>query len=124
MSRAVMAEAIHTASRCEASPVSAVTSPPPPRRTLPSSWNVTGPRFDTRTSGARSSLTTPLDRCLGGRGALEHPPEDPQVVAQIARREEVLAHVLLAATPQRSAERGVLENVERSGGTALHAIDQ
>jgi hypothetical protein len=26
-----------------------------PRFTLPSSWNVTGPRFETRTSGPRES---------------------------------------------------------------------
>ena len=53
-SPSVIAEAIHTASRWEARPVSAVTSPPPPRDTLPSSWKVTGPRFDTRTSVLRS----------------------------------------------------------------------
>jgi hypothetical protein len=56
-SPSLSADAIHTASRCEASPVSAVTSPPVPRFTLPSSWKVTGPRFETRTSGPRDSAT-------------------------------------------------------------------
>ena len=47
-----LVEAIQTASRCEANPVSAVTRPPVPRLTDPSSSNVTGPRLETRTSGA------------------------------------------------------------------------
>src|SRR5436190_6511859 len=97
-SPSVSAEAIQTASRCDARPVRAVTSPPVPRLTLPSSWKVTGPRLETRTSGPRESdITWTLRQQLG---------EDPQVVAQITRREEVLAHVLLAAPPQRLAERG------------------
>ena len=54
-SRSVIAEAIQIASRCEARPVSAVTRPPVPRLTEPSSWNVTGPRLETRTSGRSRS---------------------------------------------------------------------
>ena len=50
-----MVEAIQTASRWEARPVSAVTRPPVPRLTDPSSSNVTGPRLETRTSGAGES---------------------------------------------------------------------
>ena len=49
----VIAEAIQIASRWEASPVSAVTSPPEPRWTSPSAWKVTGPRLITSTSGVR-----------------------------------------------------------------------
>ena len=49
----LIAEAIQIASRCEASPVSAVTSPPEPRWTSPRAWNVTGPRLLTSTSGVR-----------------------------------------------------------------------
>ena len=46
-----MAEAIQIASRWEANPVNAVTRPPVPRLTEPSSWYVTGPRLDTNTNG-------------------------------------------------------------------------
>jgi hypothetical protein len=56
-SPSVSALAIHTASRWEARPVSAVTRPPVPRLTSPSSWNVTGPRLETSTSGRVASLT-------------------------------------------------------------------
>ncbi len=49
----LIAEAIHTASRCDARPVSAVTRPPEPRCTSPPGWKVTGPRLHTSTSGAR-----------------------------------------------------------------------
>ena len=48
-----IAEAIQIASRCEASPVSAVTRPPEPRCTSPSASKVTGPRLLTSTSGVR-----------------------------------------------------------------------
>ena len=48
-----IAEAIQTASRCEARPVSAVTSPPEPRCTSPPGPKVTGPRLLTSTSGER-----------------------------------------------------------------------
>jgi hypothetical protein len=50
-----MALAIHVASRCDARPVKAVTRPPVPRFIDPSSWKVTGPRLETRTSGAEES---------------------------------------------------------------------
>src|SRR4051812_20244009 len=150
-SASVIALAIHTASRCEARPVSAVTSPPPPRLTEPSSWKVTGPRLETRTSGARSvSLTAPPGHggprslacgrrgagfrgrsrgglgggLLDGRRRGEQLAEDAQVVAQVARGQEVLADVLLAATPQRLAEGGVAEDVERAGGAGLHVVDE
>ena len=60
-SSSVIAEAIQSASRWETRPESAVTRPPPPRRTvrLPSSSrsNWAGPRFETMISGW--SLTRP-----------------------------------------------------------------
>src|SRR3954451_21090780 len=68
-SASVIALAIHTASRCEARPVSAVTRPPPPRLTEPSSWKVTGPRLETRTSGARSVSFMPPRGVGGSRSA-------------------------------------------------------
>ena len=58
--------------------------------------NVTGPRLETRTSGAaagRRSGALPLQR-----------GEDPQPVAQQARHQEVRAHVLLAGAPESLAE--------------------
>src|SRR6188472_4682291 len=70
----VIAEAIQIASRCEARPVSAVTRPPVPRFTEPSSWKVTGPRLETNTSWDWDS---------------EDIVEDPQVVSQVAGGEEV-----------------------------------
>ena len=83
-----------------------------PRLTTRPRANVTGPRLETSTSGRGSGRVI---------GLLQQLAEDPQVVAQIARREEVLAHVLLAAAAQLLAERGVAEDVERSGGTVLDA---
>src|SRR3954465_15566280 len=77
----VIALAIQIASRWDARPVRAVTRPPVPRLTEPSSWKVTGPRFETRTSWDWES---------------EDIVEDPQVVSKVAGREEVRAHVLLA----------------------------
>src|SRR5204862_6579326 len=120
------AEAIQPAARCEASPVSAVTSPPPPRLTLPSSWKVTGPRFETRPSGCWRPPSDTSGRRLGGllgggrRGrGLRQLAEDPQVVAQVARRQEVLAHVLLAAPAERLAQRRVAQDVQRPLGAGL-----
>src|SRR5256885_2962115 len=91
-----IAEAIQITSRCEASPVSAVTRPPEPRWTSPPAWNVTGPRLLTSTSGVRCPGTSLLQQAV----------EDPEVVAQVARREEVLAHVLLPRAPERAPELG------------------
>src|SRR6185437_9444556 len=96
-SPSVSAEAIHTASRCDARPVSAVTSPPVPRLTLPSSSKVTGPRLETRTRGPRES-----GKVLR---SFEKLREDPQIVAQVARREEVLADMFLAPAPECLAQR-------------------
>jgi hypothetical protein len=45
--------------------------------------------------------------------------EDLQVVAEIAGREEVLAHVFLTTSPKGFAERRVVEDVERPRRTVL-----
>src|SRR3954447_2265375 len=107
-SSSFIAEAIQSASRCSTSPFSAVTKPPPPRVgcSSPSSSrsNVAGPRLETRISGM--SLPT-------------QPPEDAEPVAQQARREEVLAHVLLAGATELLAELGLLENPQRPVGAVL-----
>src|SRR3954447_17840884 len=50
--------------------------------------------------------------------------EDPQVIAQVARREEVGAHVLLAAAAEGLAQGGVAKDVERSGGTGINTVDE
>ena len=47
--------------------------------------------------------------------------EDPQVVAQVARRQEVRAHVLLAAPAERLAELGVAQHRKRALGALLDA---
>ncbi len=52
--------------------------------------------------------------CRRPRSCLSQLVEDPQVVAQVARRQEVLAHVLLAAPPERAAELGVAQDLERA----------
>src|SRR5689334_22803173 len=105
-----MAEAIQSASRCSTRPFRAVTSPPPPRVgcSSPSSprSNVAGPRLETRISGA--SLRT-------------KPSEDAEPVAQEPRREEVLAHVLLAGAAELLAELGLLEDPQRPVGAVLGA---
>ena len=45
--------------------------------------------------------------------------EDPQPVAQQARREEVLAHVLLAGAAELLAELGLAQDLECALGALL-----
>src|SRR3954452_17001776 len=112
-SSSFIADAIQSASRCSTSPFSAVTRPPPPRVACssPSSprSNVAGPRLETRISGV-SLATQPL--------------EDAEPVAQQPRREEVLAHVLLAGTTELLAELRLLEDVQGAVGALLGARDE
>src|SRR5690349_13225919 len=115
MSCSVIAEAIQIASRWDARPVRAGTRPPPPRLTSPSSWNVTGPRLETRTSGAPSSDDRGLPFQLG---------EYLQPVAQQARHQELLADVLLAGEPESAAEAGVLEDLPGTLGALVDARDE
>ena len=63
-SASVMAEAIQIASRWEASPISAVTRPPVPRLTEPSSWYGTGPRLETRRGALRTSSSSTCVKML------------------------------------------------------------
>src|SRR2546421_10000114 len=86
-SSSVIAEAIQMASRWDASPVSAVTSPPPPR-VMPCGVCSTGPRLETSTNGASDSLMA--FRLLPSR--LQ---EDAHPVSQQPGHEEVRADVLL-----------------------------
>src|SRR5688572_8608241 len=59
-----------------------------------------------------------------GTSPSEHLVEDLQIVAQVARREEMLAHVLLAAQAQRSAEAWVIEDGSHARGALLDAVDE
>ena len=63
-SYSLIAEAIQIASRCEASPVSAVTTPPEPRWVSPCASNVTGPRLLTSTSGTSWSCSASIRSAL------------------------------------------------------------
>src|ERR1700722_14538608 len=109
-----MAEAIHTASRWEAKPDSAVTKPPVPRWASPLGPNVTGPRLLTSTSGGRCA-GAPFTTVLAPAGSPRRRScavelaEDLQIVAQVAWSQEVAAHGLLAATPQCLAQSGIFE---------------
>src|ERR1700727_2912044 len=104
MSSSLIAEAIQSASRWETSPESAVTSPPPPRRTvrLPSSSrsNWAGPRLETMIRGAlgiRAKVTGGgKGPGPGRRGSGVESDQEVEPVAQEARREELAAGVLLA----------------------------
>src|SRR3954462_2641072 len=90
-----------------------------------------GPRHEACGPGSgcsRGRSRRRLGRLLRGRRrgglGLEQLAEDPQVVAQVARREEALAHVLLAAAPERLAQRGVEQDVERAFRAGLHVTDE
>src|SRR3954466_6659375 len=121
-----MAEAIHRASRWSTRPFSAVTSPPPPRTATssPSSprSKVAGPRFETRISGHSGEVIRKLRVCgwwmparAGGFRTASRSLqslEDPQPVAQEPRREEVLAHVLLAGAAELLAEIGLAQDLQ------------
>src|ERR1700761_5576091 len=99
MSSSVIAEAIQSASRWETRPESAVTRPPPPRRTvrLPSSSrsNWAGPRFETMIRGASLIAREGYASAEGGSSGAET-AQQVEPVAQQARREEFAAGVLLA----------------------------
>ena len=126
-SSSVIAEAIHIASRCEARPVSAVTSPP--LAALDLAVRAEGDRpavgdEDERAPVAHQAGSAAAAAAAAGAPPFERRGDDLQVVAQVARHEEVLAHVLLAAAPERLAERGVLEDVERALGALLDVVDE
>src|SRR3954453_13825884 len=111
-----MAEAIQVASRWEARPVRAVTSPPPPRLIEPSSWWVTGPRLETSTRGADCSTPPNLP--------LEQPREDAKPVAEQPGREEVAPHVLLATPPEVLGQCRIAEDAQRAVRALLDRGDQ
>src|SRR5437588_5100784 len=103
-SSSVMAEAIHVTSRCEASPISAVTNPPVPRRISPSGPKVTGPRLETST------------RERSGIGSALHLLKQLQPVAQQTRRQEPPACRLLTCAPQLLAEPRIAQDLDRALG--------
>src|SRR5215210_7271381 len=119
MSASVMAEAIQSASRWWTRPVSAVTSPPPPRRATSSPFSsrskAAGPRFDTSTIWVSVLIAAIRSRELA---------EDLEPVAHQARGEEVGPHVLLAGAPEMLAEPGVAQDPQRPVGALLGARDQ
>src|SRR3954462_12649845 len=117
-----MAEATHNASRWLTRPVSAVTSPPPPRRATSS--------FD---SESRSKVAGPrLETSTRGTSAFIQVSEDLQPVAQQARGQEMLAHMLFPGTAELTPVFGLAQEPDRpiraflgrlhqvSGGAVLH----
>ena len=101
-SPSVIADAIQTASRCDARPVSAVTSPPVPRVNEPSTSNVTGPRLETSTSGACPSAAV-------GRQRRRHQGRSGAGVAGLLRaraeRHLDVARLAVAVDAQRRPRR-------------------
>ena len=93
-SSSLIADAIQSASRWLTRPVSAVTRPPPPRV-----GHELAVRRRARTSPGRGSRR----ERAGRRRAHPRSLEDPQPVAQEARGQEVLAHVLLARRARAAA---------------------
>src|SRR5690242_10613103 len=113
-----MAEATQVTGRCEASPISAVTSPPVPRLISPPSWKVTGPRFETRTRGVSVDI-----------GAAPIPSRSDllqqfEPVPQQARGQKVSPHGLLAGPSQALAQPRILEDLQGPLGALLHTRDQ
>ena len=110
------------------------------RRGDPDRVAVRGEAGERRHQAARAALDLAV-RVEGHRPAVGHqhqrdPPcrcvahgllqlvEDPQVVAQVARHQEMRAHVLLAAPAQRLAERGVAQHAQGPLGALLDARHQ
>src|SRR5215216_1569161 len=130
-SSSVIAEAIQSACRCETSPESAVTRPPPPRWAIrfprSSSPNSAGPRLETMVSG-----------CVSGtprlyQAARKRPPkpalqpevgEDPHPIEQQPRREEALTRALLPRPPQPAAQLRVLQDLDAPLGRLLRRGDE
>ena len=109
-SSSVIALAIHVTSWCSTRPRSAVTSPPPPRRSMraPSVVAVVGDRPAVRDDDQLRAGRTSHDRdrslapgVVAGQEVEEHEP-----VAQQARRQEVPANVLLALSARARASAG------------------
>ena len=97
-------------------PVSAVTRPPPPRLTRSPSVLEGRPGRGWRRG-----------RAVRRVGHLQHLVEDPQPVAQVARRQEVRAHVLLAARaraacPSVRVARGSRASARRTPRASRHEV--
>src|SRR5215210_3932562 len=110
-SSSVIAEAIQSACRCETSPESAVTRPPPPR------WTIRFPR-SSRPNSAGPRLETIVSGCFSGTHRLYQPRlyaevgEDPHPVEQQARAEEALARALLAGPPEPASQLRVPQDLD------------
>src|SRR5437763_3331738 len=111
----VMADAIQVTSRWVARPISAVTSPPVPRRISPSGPNVTGPRLDTSTSGGPEE-----DIALHSLQLLEQ----LEPVTQQARHQELPADRFLARPPQPLAQARIAQDLQTPRRALLDARDQ
>src|SRR2546422_1848414 len=135
-----MALATHVTSWCMTRLRSAVTSPPPPRRATRSPCasraNVTGPRFDATISRLRSAIgwsLSPPRRVLrrGDRGNLdtlrveaEQTIEEDEPVAEQPRRQEVPAHVLLAAQRTLPRRLRLSQDLDARGRARLRRVDE
>src|SRR3954464_4730483 len=130
VSSSVIADAIQIASRLRSRPVSAVTSPPPPRRgtssPVSSRSNMAGPRLDSRISRCCPGSPGMSARRSGAGGGPDHLTEvveDLQPVAQQARHQEVRAHVLFARAPEPLAELRVVEHLDARGRRLVGGVD-
>src|SRR3954454_8262850 len=130
-SSSVIAEAIQSAFRCETSPESAVTKPPPPRWTMrfprSSTPNSAGPRLETIVRGWLSG-TPPLvsgstGAAAGGALRIEL-GEHPQPVGEQARGQDPPTRPLLAGAAEPAAELGVLEDRGGALGGFVRGRDQ
>src|SRR4051812_16467751 len=135
MSSSVIAEAIQSASRWRTRSESAVTRPPPPRRTVRSPFssrsNWAGPRFETMISGEAStaaevtcSVQAAGELPPAGRRSGFEPGEQLEPVAQQPRREELAPRVLLALAAKALAEARVAQDLEATLGTLLGRVDE
>src|SRR6476661_1176807 len=124
-SSSVIAEAIQSASRWETRPERAVTRPPPPRRSVrsprSSRSNWSGPRFETM---IRGDWSTPQRLRVDPRGSGVEVRQQPEPVAQQARREELATGVLLAGAAQPLAQLRVGEDLEAALGALRGRVDQ
>src|SRR5450756_118037 len=128
------------------SSVRTVTRPPGPRVTTGSPegslWNETGPRLaaTTRRRPARSEACTPRPPCVAVRVRPDRrsfasrtlPPyltrlkvgEEPEVVAQQPRREELATHVLLAQQSHAPVLLGLRQDLEAPLRTLSRGLDE
>src|ERR1044071_7759203 len=127
-SSSVIAEAIQSASRWETRPESAVTRPPPPRRSvlfpLSSRSNWSGPRLETMISGEESTPQRLRVDPRGLEGLGVEVGQQTEPVAQQSRREELAAGVFLASEAKAPAQLRVGEDLEAALGALRGRVDK